>query len=401
MPDKRRRNGEGSIYQRADGYWSASISIGKDDKGKLIRRTITGRSYDDVAAQFDIERGRIQQGGGLIPTKTSIGDWLDAWLVSASPKLRRTTRDGYAIAIKRIKRYIGGSKLSTISIKQVNVLFSALKQEGLSIATIKKTMSVLGSALNRAVSAHMILVNPLALFDMPKVEHKPPTIMTVNGQRTFSNFCEKKADKGSVFADIFLFILETGLRIGEVAALEWGHIINRDERVFIHVQQTAARITNDNEDDDLKTRIHIGKPKTAAGERIIPATQNAIRIMNRCKARQKIKTDYVFAAKNGSIVQERNIRRALESYCKQLGMKRLTVHELRHTFSTRMYEVGIPSEERARIMGHADSRTTDRVYVTLDVDSLSTAMSNYENGIKKLDGCYKTATTMTASLQPE
>lgn len=399
MPEKRRRNGEGSIYQRADGYWSASITIGKDDKGKLIRRTITGRGYEDVAAQFDIERGRIQQGGGLIPTKTTIGDWLDAWFIMASPKLRRTTRDGYAIAIKRIKRYIGGSKLSAVSIKQVNSLYSALRQEGLAIATIKKTMSVLGSALNRAVSAHMILVNPLALFDMPKVEHKEATIMTVNGQRSFTDFCEKKADKGSVFADIFLFILETGLRIGEVAALEWGHIINRDERVFIHVQQTAARTTNENEGDDLKTRIYIGKPKTAAGERIIPATQNAIRIMNRCKARQTVKTDYIFAANNGSIIQERNIRRALESYCKQLGMKRLTVHELRHTFSTRMYEVGIPSEERARIMGHADSRTTDRVYVTVDVDSLSVAMSNYENGVKKLDGCYKTATTMTASLQ--
>jgi len=401
MPDKRRRNGEGSIYQRADGYWSASISIGKDDKGKLIRRTITGRSYEDVAAQFDIERGRIQQGGGLIPTKTTVADWLDAWFISASPKLRRTTRDGYAVAIKRIKRYIGGTKLTAISIKQINGLYTALKRDEMSIATIKKTMSVLSSALNRAIAAHMILVNPLAMFDMPKVQHRSPTILTVNGQRTFSDFCEKKAEKGSIFADIFIFILETGLRIGEVAALEWGHIICRDDRILIHVQQTAARSTNDNDDSELKTRIHIGKPKTAAGERMIPATQTAIRIMNRCKARQTIKTDYVFAAKNGSIIQERNIRRALESYCTQLNYKRLTVHELRHTFSTRMYEVGIPSEERARIMGHADSRTTDRVYVTVDVNSLTAAMSNYENGIKKLDSCYKTATTMTASLHPE
>jgi len=262
-------------------------------------------------------------------------------------------------------------------------------------------MSVLGSALNRAVAAHMILVNPIAIFDMPKVQYRQPTILTVNGQRTFTDFCEKKADKGSVFADIFLFILETGLRIGEVAALQWNHISSHDERVFIHVQQTAARTTNDSGDSDLKTRIQIGKPKTAAGERIIPATQNAIRIMNRCKVRQTVKTDYVFAARNGSIVQERNIRRALESYCKQLNIKHLTVHELRHTFSTRMYELGIPSEERARIMGHADSRTTDRVYVTVDLGSITNAMTKFESGIKNLDGSNNLATTMTASSQPE
>ncbi|MEA4889227.1 MAG: site-specific integrase [Clostridiaceae bacterium] len=195
-----------------------------------------------------------------------------------------------------------------------------------------------------------------------------------------------------------MFILESGLRIGEIIALQWDHISSHDDRLYVHVQQTAAITTNDDEDNGLKTMIHIGQPKTAAGERIIPVTQNAARILARCKARQKVKTDFVFAARNGSIMQERNIRRALESFCKQLGINHLTVHELRHTFSTRMYEVGIPSEERARIMGHADSRTTDRMYVTVDINSLSTAMSNYENGVKKLDGCYKTATTMTASL---
>lgn len=220
-----------------------------------------------MAAQFDIERGRIQLGGGLQPTKLTLGDWLDAWFVSVSPRLRATTKDGYALAIKRIKKYMGGSKLTSISIKQINALYTTLCKEGLAIATIKKTMSVLGSAMNRAVSAHLILVNPLAMFDMPKVEHKQPTILTVTGQKQFAAFCEKKAQAGSIFADIFLFILESGLRIGEIAALEWGHIINKGDRIYIYVQQTAARISNDNADDELKTRISIGKPKTAAGER--------------------------------------------------------------------------------------------------------------------------------------
>lgn len=75
-------------------------------------------------------------------------------------------------------------------------------------------------------------------------------------------------------------------------------------------------------------------------------------------------------------------------------------HELRHTFSTRMYEAGIPSEERARIMGHADSRTTDKVYVTVDINSVSTAMEKFEKAIENMDGGNNLATTMTSSLHP-
>lgn len=120
---------------------------------------------------------------------------------------------------------------------------------------------------------------------MPKIQHKSPTILTVSGQKRFSEYCEMMAEKGSVYSDAFLFILETGLRLGEIMALEWDHIVFRENHVFIHVKQTAARVTN-TESADSKTRIHIGKPKTQAGERLIPATTKETQILNRCKSRQ-------------------------------------------------------------------------------------------------------------------
>ncbi|NLB45335.1 MAG: tyrosine-type recombinase/integrase [Clostridiaceae bacterium] len=157
----------------------------------------------------------------------------------------------------------------------------------------------------------------------------------------------------------------------------------------------------DADSPDAKTRIHIGKPKTAAGERLIPVTSKASHILSRCKARQKVKTDYVFAAKTGNMLQDRNIRRALEHICRKLSINRLSVHELRHTFSTRMYEAGIPSEERARIMGHADSRTTDKIYVTVGTGNIISAMERFEKAMKDNKEVNGITSTMTSSLQSE
>ena len=83
------------------------------------------------------------------------------------------------------------------------------------------------------------------------------------------------------------------------------------------------------------------------------------------------------------------------------SINRLSVHELRHTFSTRMYEAGIPSEERARIMGHADSRTTDKIYVTVGTGNIISAMERFEKAMKENKDVNGFASTMTSSLQAE
>lgn len=399
MAERRRLKGQGTIYQRKDGLWAAQIDLGRDENKKRIRWTKVG-NYDEVSAEFDLQRGRIQMGGGLRPTKVMLSEWLDAWLISVTPKLRPTTRDGYELAVGRIKKYMGGTKLTAISVKHIGALYSVLAKNRLSVATIKKTLTVLGMALNMAVKAHYILYNPMNLFEMPRVEHKPPTILTVSGQKKFSDHCEKLAEKGSVYGDVFLFILETGLRLGEVIALQWDHLIMRENRLYVHVRQTAARVTDMNA-PDLKTRIHIGKPKTQAGDRLIPVTAKAGKILSRCKANQKVKTDYVFAARTGNMLQDRNIRRALEHVCKKLSINHLSVHELRHTFSTRLYEAGVPSEERARIMGHADSRTTDKIYVTVGIGSITSAMDKYEKAFKEIKSGDGFATTMTSTVHSD
>lgn len=398
MAEKRRRNGEGTIFQRKDGYWSAQIDIGKDEDGKRLRRTILGTNYEEVAAEFDIERGRIQIGGGLIPTKITVGEWLDTWFQSVSPKLRPTTRDGYYHVIKRIKKYMGGSKLASLSIKQIYAFYAEMKKHGLSTATQKKTHIVFSKALDKAVIAHLLLYNPLTLIEQPNVEYKLPTVLSVADQRIFTAYCEELAKKGRTMADFFLLILETGMRFGEMLSLNWDDVQESKGRMFFHVNKTAARVYNDDPNSENKTVINVGKPKTKSGDRYIPATSRAQEIIARCKSRKSKGSVYVFESKNGTMLHERNLRRLLHSICEKLEINDLTIHSLRHTFSTRMYEAKLPSEERAKIMGHSDSRTTDRLYVTIDLDGISNAMDSFDMAMEKNSRGYNLATVKPSTL---
>ena len=76
-------------------------------------------------------------------------------------------------------------------------------------------------------------------------------------------------------------------------------------------------------------------------------------------------------------------------------------HGLRHTFSTRLYEAQIPAAERAKIMGHTDSRTTDKLYVAIDIKGIQKAIDHYEKAVEKMTGGNNLATTMTSSLQED
>jgi integrase len=63
---------------------------------------------------------------------------------------------------------------------------------------------------------------------------KATAVFTINGQKRFSSRCNEIAEKGNSMADLLLFILETGMRIGEVLALPWDNFIESDNRTYIY-----------------------------------------------------------------------------------------------------------------------------------------------------------------------
>jgi hypothetical protein len=90
----RHANGEGSIFRRKDGTWSAEISY-RDDHGALKRRTIYGKTQAEVQAKFRDARERIESGAPVEDASMTVAAWLEAWITKslAASDRKQATKD--------------------------------------------------------------------------------------------------------------------------------------------------------------------------------------------------------------------------------------------------------------------------------------------------------------------
>lgn len=114
----------------------------------------------------------------------------------------------------------------------------------------------------------------------------------------------------------------------------------------------------------------VGKPKIKAGCREIPLTKKAKRILQQQKEKvEKIKEipneffNYVFLSSGGKPIPTSNYNKGLCRVCKVAGVRRISVHVLRHTFATMCAEAGMLPKTLQYIMGHASITMTMNIYV--------------------------------------
>ena len=159
--------------------------------------------------------------------------------------------------------------------------------------------------------------------------------------------------------------MQTGLRVGEALGLKWSDV-DFENRV-LHVQRSLKQ------DKENRTLV-LGETKTKAGKRNIPLTEECIKIFKSEKKSQKgyavdIKYgDLVFRKENGSPISRFCLATRIDYLCRKNGMRKISMHILRHTFATRCIEGGMNPKALQAIMGHEKISTTLDLYVHSDDD---------------------------------
>lgn len=277
-------------------------------------------------------------------------NWLDRWLsVYVKPSVKKITFSRYVSIVNvRIKPTLGNLSVEEITTPILQEFISKLPEK-YSTNSIKITCFVLKSALSCA--AEEGIIKPLKKLRCPKAREKKVECFSKFEQTKIENYVMNSSQ--IKYCGIVL-TLYTGLRIGELLALEWGDIDFKNG--FLQVSKTCY--------DSWVNGQYIkatDTPKTENSCRLIPLSPQILRILTSVK--KKSKSNYVVSRNNGEIVSCRAYQSNFKSILKKLGIPHRGFHALRHTFATRAIECGVDVKTLSEIMGHSNPMITLKRYV--------------------------------------
>src|SRR5262245_20229240 len=145
----RRGNGEGSIYQRGDGRWCASVVVGRDENQRWHRKVVYGWTKGEVQEKL-AKLLPQKQDGTLSPNRReTVGEYIDRWLENnVRPNRRLSTYQVYAgLATRYIKPIIGGLPLAKLAPANVESFYASLERAGKS----PKLRQMIHAVLRRAL----------------------------------------------------------------------------------------------------------------------------------------------------------------------------------------------------------------------------------------------------------
>ena len=370
MP-KHRANGEGNIRKRADGRWEARYTDTRETDPKKRLKYITNKSQKVVIEKLKAALAEIDGSVPLLVNDNpTVAEWLSLWLVEYKrAELRDSTYESYERHIQsNLMPLIGHVRLKNLTGLHIQQMYNRLQDSksnggyGLGAASVTKNKNILSGALQQAVMNKLIRSNPVAETNPPKVEDSAIRVMTKAEQQQFISVLPFY-NTGNMFA----VALATGMRIGEICALDVDDI-DRESKI-IKVNKTAGR-RKDKYTGEVA--IKVGSPQTKHSIRKIPLLPSVEIILDRqaqlvSDLRKKAggqwnENTLVFPTEGGNIHDLSGLRSSLKRILARSGLPHMAIHALRHTYATTALNSGVAAQNVSRLLGHKDGATTLRFY---------------------------------------
>ncbi|WP_343208929.1 site-specific integrase [Anaerolentibacter hominis] len=347
------RHGE-NIYQRKDGRFEGRYVKGKRENGTTCFGYVYGKKYTEVKkkllcvkAQMEIEKREYRNTDGL-----TAGEWLWLWLENGRPQWKDSTYGVYRGLIeKHLIPYIGQMPLEEINTASIHLIRSRLEEVNPGAAAEAATLRLLKSVLKTAVEEGRLEKLPLFTPVRKKWDQNSPRYLTREEQNRLERIAlEKKRYE-------VLVALYTGLRVGEVAALQWQDVDLNTGTIFVN--HTILRISQFGGPE--KTALRLGEPKTRHSRRSIPIPASLTNLLRDARPEKAEGTDFLFG-KDGRMPDPRSIQSRFCTLVQRAGLADVHFHTLRHTFATRCLEYGFHLELIRDLLGHSSANITLQFY---------------------------------------
>ena len=311
-----------------------------------------------------------------------LSDWLDFWYQNCKKSnLRPNTQMSYERRIyQHIIPALGSTQLDKLTTHDIQQFYTDLKQngrlllaelygEGLSDQTVRGIHTPLHAALNKAVSEKLIFRNPADDCQLPPAKAREMQVLTPEEiQRLLI-----QAKEDGCF-ELLLLELSTGLRRGEICALQWSDLNFRTGE--LRVERQVHRVRGE---------LVISPPKTKAANRSVILPFTVLNVLKEYK--ETITSKWVFPSpiNEDSPRDPATVRKRLQTVLERAGCKKIRFHDLRHTFSTVSLEHGMDVKTLSTVIGHVSSSTTLNVYAHVTDEMRRTAAVKIDRGIGRVE----------------
>ena len=270
-----------NIYLRKDGRWEGRYIKGRRLDGKPQFGYVYGRKYSKVKQELVLLKAR-NAGKSNIATAYGSGrvaEWLEFWLETlVKPYIAETTYHTYKTQMERhLMPEIGEGLLRELGTEEIQSFVNE-KRRKLSAGMLHNVYRLLRSALKAAHEKHLLRDNPCVGVKLPKNKGKAPRVLSRREQQKLER---EAVREGSLE---YLLCLYTGLRLGELCALQWADVDFVHHAIF--VRHTMKRV---------KGTIRMGNPKSENSEREVPVPAFVMKLL-REKMEQEGADGFIFGS---------------------------------------------------------------------------------------------------------
>ena len=357
--------------------------VGYDDKGLPTTKNVLAKTKTACLDKLKL----LKESCGEKPSEDlhpdmTFGEWLDFWYQNYSkPKLRPKSQLDYENSIYRhIIPALGKILLVELTVNDLQQFYAQMKKsgrlirtqiygEGLSDRMVRACHTRCLTALNRAIADGLIRVNPATDCKLPSQTTKDMNILT---REEMQRFLIQTKEEG--YYELFLLELATGLRRGELLALQWDDLnFNTGE---LRIQRQVYRANGE---------LVVSAPKTKAALCTIVLPPALLSVLE--EYHQQVDSRWMFPspAKKDSPLDPATVRKRLQTILEHAGCKRVRFHDLRHLFVTTALENGMDVKTLSAITGHVSTKTTLNVYTHVTDTMRQTAAAKIDRGIAKCE----------------
>ncbi|GAC1656448.1 MAG: site-specific integrase [Ktedonobacteraceae bacterium] len=351
---RRRGHNEGSIYQRKDGRWAASISL----EGRK-RKTFYGKTRKEVQEQLKVALRDQQQGTLATGNRQTVGQFLEYWLEEVHKEAIRLS--SYVKYRALLDRYVFPAfrnvQLQKLTQQQVQALYSRKSKEGLAPETVRGIHRMLHKALDDAVLWGQVPRNVSDSVTLPRLARNEIKPLNREQARQLLDAAHEHRMEA-----LLTVALATGMRRGEILGLHWKDI--DFENRSVQVRHTVDRIG--------KFGIMESEPKTSSSRRKILLPDFVIESLKEHRTRQteaRLKVgeawqenDLVFCNIYGGFWDPANLLTSFGKLLKDAGLPHMRFHDLRHSTATILLTMGVHPKVVQELLGHTNISLTMDTY---------------------------------------